>query len=221
MKDENRTEDYFATLLPWYASGKLSPEETAELDAALRDDPHLRALLALANEDAQATVDVYERLGAPSPAAWDRIAAVAAAEPRKAPILSRLAGFFGLGAEPNRPRLAWTGAAAALIIVLQAGALVSLLPAEVARKDASPSYATASAPALVGTTAQIVFAADARLDQIGAFLVNHHATIVDGPRSGFYKVRFGDKSLDKPATEALLADLRSNPLVKMALPAGN
>lgn len=215
-------DDDFEALLPWRVTGKLDPSETARLDAALRTDARLRALLALAEEDREATVEVNESLGAPSPAAWDRIAAVVAAEPRPRPLRARLADFVGLGVEPKRGRLAWTGAAAALVIALQAGALVAPAPKDVVKRNA-PAYGTASASAAAVAGAQFViaFAPDARLDDLSKFLSQRHATIVEGPRSGMYKVRFGDKRLGKAETDALLEALRGEPLVKMALPAGS
>ncbi len=213
--------DDFEALLPWYATGRLDAETRRRIDAALKARADLATLLALAEEDREATAALNESLGMPGAAVWERIAAVAASEPVNAPLGSRLAEFVGLGAAPNRRRLAWIAAAAALVIVVEAGALVALAPVEVARNGSGP-YATASAPAPVaaGPRALVAFAPEASIDQIGALLAERHATIVDGPRSGFYTVRFGDKALSADATKALIESLRADPLIKMALPTG-
>jgi len=202
-------------------TGKLDANETERLDAALQGDAHLRALLALAEEDREATVELNQSLGAPSAATWERIAAVAAAEPKRRRLRARLAEFVGLGLEPRRGRLVWTGAAAALAIALATVALIALAPVEFSRRDA-PAYATASAPAMAsaGATLLIAFAPDARLDDLSKFLSRRHATIVEGPRSGMYKVRLGDKPLGKAELDALIEGLRGEPLVKLALPTG-
>lgn len=222
MNDENEHPDELEALLPWYATGRLNAAERARVEAALAARDDLRALLGLAEEDREETVTLNELLGAPSAATWDRIAAAVAAEPRRRPLMARLAEFVGLGVEPNRGRLAWAGAAAALVIVLQGGALVAMLPSEVAHNDLNPRYGTASAPAAPSNGAQllIAFAPDARVDQLAAFLAERHGTIVEGPRSGLYKVRFGDKPLPKAETDALIQAVRASPIVKMALPAG-
>jgi hypothetical protein len=137
------------------------------------------------------------------------------AEPRRQPLGARIAQWLGFGPAAPRGRLAWAGSAAAVAIVLQSAAIFALLPA-------TTSFQTASAPAAVATGAQalVAFAPETRLDQVGALLTQIGGTIVDGPRSGFYKVRFGSAPLDKPALDALLAKLRASGIVKLAVPAG-
>jgi len=206
-------------MLPWYAAGTLDPRDVERVEDALARSPALRASLRLVQEDRDETVALNESLGAPGAAAWARVLAVATAEPRKPSLKTRLASLadlLGLGAEPNRARLAWAGAAAAIVIVLQAATILSLLP--VAK---GPGYQTASeAPvAAEGANVLVAFAPDARLDQVGAWLQEHHASIVDGPRGGLYRLRVGDKSLSKDQMSALEAELAASPLVRTVLPA--
>lgn len=215
-------QDDFEALLPWRLTGKIAREDAARLEAALQADAGLRARMDLAMEDRAATVALNEALGAPSAAAWDRIAAVVAAEPRRRTPRERIAEFVGLGATPNRGRLAWAGAAAALVIVLQSAALLTLAPLEVARGP-SGSYATASAsrPVEAGTQYLVAFAPDARADAIGKFLVERKASVIDGPRAGMYRLRIAGAALDKAQAADLLREMRADPLVKAALPAGS
>ena len=65
------------------------------------------------------------------------------------------------------------------------------------------------------------FAPDARIGDIGAFLQDHHGSIVEGPRGGMYRVRFGDKSLSAEETKALIGELRASSVVRSALPGGS
>jgi hypothetical protein len=65
----------------------------------------------------------------------------------------------------------------------------------------------------------VAFAPEARLDQVGQWLQERHATIVDGPRGGFYRLRVGDKPLSKVEMSALVAELETSPLVRAVLPA--
>ena len=65
----------------------------------------------------------------------------------------------------------------------------------------------------------VAFAPEARLDQVGQWLQERHATIVDGPRGGFYRLRVGDKPLSKAEMSALVAGLGTSPLVRAVLPA--
>ncbi len=54
--------------------------------------------------------------------------------------------------------------------------------------------------------------------QIADLLQQKKAVIVDGPRSGLFRVRFGDKSMSKEQRDAALAAWRAEPIVKLVLP---
>jgi anti-sigma-K factor RskA len=214
----NRKDDVDAieALLPWYAAGALDPLEAKRVEEALARRPDLRASLETAREDRDETIAVNQALGAPGPAVWMRVLAAVQAEPRRPSFRARLAGLVGLGAEPHPRRLAWAAVAAAIVIALQAATILSLLPAA-----KGPGYQTASQTTATpeGASVLVAFAPDARLDQVGAWLQEHRASIVDGPRGGVYRVRVGDKSLSKDQVAALAAELAATPLVRMALPA--
>ena len=206
-------------LLPWYAAGTLDAAAAKRVEDALAREPKLQTSLALAREDRDETLTLNESLGAPSANAWARVMAATAAEPRKPTLSMRLASVAAragawAGAAPGR--LAWAGAAAAVVIVLQGAAIVSLLP-----RAAGPTYETASqqaAPA-EGATALVAFASDATLQQVAALLQKQKAVIVDGPRSGgLFRLRIGDKSMSKEQRDAVVAALRAEPIVRMALP---
>jgi hypothetical protein len=201
--------DEIEALLPWYAAGTLDARDAKRVDDALADRPELGASLALIHEDRDETIALNERLGAPSGAVWARVLATAEAEPRKTSPFARLASLLGLGAGANPSRLAWAAAAAAVVILLQAAAIVALLP-----DTRGSSYRTASEAA-----PPVDFAPDARLEEVGAWLKEHDASIVDGPRGGMYRLRVGDQVLKPDEMAALLAELAKAPIVRMVLPA--
>jgi hypothetical protein len=208
-------------LLPWYAAGTLDAADAKRVEEALAREPKLRISLDLAREDRDETILLNQSLGAPSAKAWARVLAATAAEPRRPTLAARLAALPGrLGAWAGvgeRPaRLAWAGAAAAVVIVLQGAAIVSLLP-----KAQGPAYQTASqqSAAVEGAIAIVAFAPDATLRQISELLAKHKASIVDGPRSsGLFKLRVGDKTMTKAELDAVVAELRAEPIVTLALP---
>ena len=211
--------DEIEALLPWYAAGTLDARNSKRVDDALARRPDLGISLALIHEDRDETIALNERLGAPSGAAWARVLATAKAEPRKPSLFARLASFAGLGASGNPTRLAWAGAAAAVVILLQAATIVALLPGV-----KGPGYQTASesAKAVEGANVYVAFAPDVRLDQVGAWLKQHDASIVDGPRGGgMYRLRVGVKVPTAEEMAALLAELGKAPFVLMVLPAGS
>ena len=211
--------DAIEELLPWYAAGTLDPVEAKRVEEELARRPELRASLDLVREDRDETIALNEALGAPSPAAWARVLAAAQAEPRKPTLKARLAslaGLLGLGAEPQPRRLAWAGAAAAIVIALQAATILSLLPAP-GGPAIRPRRRRARRP---GARACSFHSRPTRGSiRSGLWLQQHHASIVEGPRAGMYRLRVGDKSLTKDQMSALVAELSASPLVRMALPA--
>ncbi len=63
-------------LLPWYATGRLSASDQAEIDRALSDDAELRRRLALVRDESAETIAVNESLHTPPAASLDRLMAV-------------------------------------------------------------------------------------------------------------------------------------------------
>ena len=220
MTDDPEDElDPIEALLPWYAVGRLDPPNVKRVEDALSRRSDLRASLELIHEDRDETIALNERLGSPSGAALARVLATARAEPRKPSLLARLSSLAGLSAGRSPSRLAWAGAAAAVVILLQGATILTLLHET---KGSGDGYQTASesAPPVEGANVLVMFAPDARLDQVGAWLHEHHAAIVDGPRAGgMYRLRVGDKVPTSEEMAALVAELGQAPIVRMALPA--
>jgi anti-sigma-K factor RskA len=217
----NEELDDISALLPWYAAGTLDARSALRVEAALAERPELRATLRIVEQEREQTIELNQALGAPSPEVWARILEFAQGQPRKPTLAMRLASFtalFGLGEALNRRRLAWSGAAAALVIVLQGGAILSLLPAH---DGARPHVASGPSTPFSGVEFLISFAPDARIDQIDEFLHARHASIVDGPRAGVFRVRVGQTREGKNEIDALIQDLSGSPIVRMALPVTN
>ena len=211
----SETLDEIEALLPWYAAGALSDKERAQVDAALVARPELRVSLASIEEDRDETVALNEAHGAPSPDVWARILNGVEAAPRKPSLAERLATWFGFAEAPGAGRLAWAAVAAAVVILLQAGAIVSLLPSA---DKAKSGYGTVTV-APTAADVLVAFAPEAKLADLTAFLKANQATVVGGPKAGgLYELRIGDKALTKPEIDALLKTMSASPVVKMALP---
>ena len=96
--------------------------------------------------------------------------------------------------------------------------LAALVLALTALAYAAPRADAQSAPTN-RITIIVAFAPDARLEEVGAWLKEHDASIVEGPRGGMYRLRVGDKVLKPDEMTALLAELGKAPIVRMVLPA--
>ena len=198
-------------LLPFYANGRISSADKARVEKALASDPELGLRLEIIREDMAETALLNESLGAPSPRALDRLMAGIEAEPRQAPLMARAKGGMiawlsqWLAAQPPR-RLAYAGAAALAIMVVQGVVLTGL-----AVRGGGSGFETASAPGASSSERFVLlsFAPEAKASEIAAFFRRHEASVVDGPRAnGFFKVRIG-ASLSTAQVDAIAARMKA------------
>lgn len=211
--------DDIELLLPWRATGGLSAEEERRVDAALAADADLRCKYELVREELAATVSAAEELGAPSVGVRNRLFAQIAAEakaearPVAAPGLrERILQFFG-SLSPGA--VAWSAAAAALVIVAQ-GAILTRSVGTIG----GGSFQTASVSSdRTGSFALVAFAPQASAQQISEFLEGRGASIVEGPKpGGLYRLRIADKRLDADAMKAAVGALAARPdIIRMAV----
>ena len=91
--------------------------------------------------------------------------------------------------------LAWSAAAAALVILVEAGLLAALFV-----RGPNPSYRTASVeePVSQGSYLLVSFVPQASAADITKFLEASKATIIDGPRAGgLYRIKVGEGGLSR------------------------
>lgn len=207
-------------MLPWHAAGTLSREEAEAVEQALARDPELAQRFELVCEEMAETVHLNESLGAPSARAMDRVLAAIAAEEgparrtRAAGFLGRLSGVL----DALSPRtLAWAGAAAALVIVVQASVIagLSLAPQESGKLEMA-SYDGSAGPAAeaTGTFALIRFQPQASAADVTRLLETRRVAIVDGPKpGGLFKLRLSDQALDEAEIGRAIAALQAETAV--------
>jgi hypothetical protein len=133
------------TLLPWHAAGTLDPDDAARVEAALAADQELAKHFAIVREEMAETIHVNEALGSPSPRTLDKLLAAIDADPARTSRTMFGAGIGRLFAALSPQVLAWSTAIAALVIVLQAGVIATMLTGERAGPRRA-TFETASAP---------------------------------------------------------------------------
>jgi hypothetical protein len=221
-RQENLSErDEIEALLPWYVSGRLDAKSRARVERYIEAHPEVKAHLALAREEADAAIASNEAIAAPGRRALERLrASVAAARRRKpmAGLLSQVSDRFGdwiSGFAP--PQLAFAGAAAALLLALQAGIIGAL----VMERVAAPTYQTAGGGeerAGEGLELLVAFSPTATAQEITDLLKRLDAVVTDGPKAGLYRLRFpGAKENDEDRNKAIEA-LKQSGIVMTALP---
>ena len=213
----DREPDELEALLPFHAAGTLNARDARRVEEALARDPALARQYAVIQDEYAETILLNESLGAPSVRAMQKLFAAIDAEPaRKAPFnpMMRIAGFFA-GLSPRT--LAYSAAAGAVALLLQAGVIGAVL----VKDRAGSNYQTASAPAqtAAGTFVLLRFAPEASAADITALLERYGASIVSGPKAGMFRVRFGDKALSKEDAARLLSRLQGEKIVGLAVAA--
>jgi anti-sigma factor RsiW len=207
-------------LLPWHAAGTLNARDTRRVDEALANDPVLAKQYAAIQEEYAETILLNESLGAPSSRAMTKLFAAIDAEPARTPyasfnISSRVAEFFA-GLSPRT--LATAAAVGAMALLLQAGVIGAVLMKQ------SGSFQTASLSSNErqserGPFALVRFTPDARVADITAFLETYHASIVDGAKSGMFRLQFAGSAMSQQDIAGLMTRLQNEKIISLAVAA--
>jgi hypothetical protein len=218
-------------LLPWYATGRLSTAERAEVEAALAKDDELARRLAIVRDEEGETISLNESLRTPPAAALDRLMAkidvYEAAHPRRVAFGEKALGWLSRSLSQLSPQtLAWSATAAAVVICLQGGLLTGLLTERHGTNPAAKTpgtYGTASADLPSeneGTSRWMAFASPLSLQDMTAFLLDHHAVILEGPKpGGFYRIKIAAEKLSGKALDEKLAEFSAQKnVVSLILP---
>lgn len=200
--------DEIEALLPWFVTGKLDRAEAERVSRYLAAHPEVAAHAGLAREERDGAIGGNETIAGPSPAALDRLLAKVAATPQPRAfavpspvgVWEKIAGFMSSFA-PNT--LGMAGAAAALLLVLQAvtiGALVT--------RDGGGGYQTASGGSSVqsdGIQALVMVQPAVTAAALTAALRDLKATVVAGPTAdGLYRLKLAGDKADADAAVARL-----------------
>jgi anti-sigma factor RsiW len=206
-------------LLPWYANDTLSKAERQRVDRHLKTCSACQRELAQVQTLEQAVLQSHETIPEPSPDALERVLTQIEGierierierEQKRSQFWDRLRSFI-----PSAPFSARrvAGALAAIVIVLQAAAIVGMLGE---RSTEPGSFRTLSgAEESVGTDAPriiIAFAGSASQGEVQALLQSLDANIIKGPTpQGTFVVEI-HTALESPAAiERILNELRAKP----------
>ena len=111
--------------------------------------------------------------------------------------------------------LAYGATAAALAIVLQAGVLTGLFVKQGGVGGYTTASMTQSAP---GAFVSVRFKPQASAAEIGKFLSDNKAIIVDGPvaGSGMFKLRVSERGLSEQDLDAVVKTMSASPVIGFA-----
>jgi hypothetical protein len=208
-KHESARRDEVEMMLPFYVTGQLDHAEANEIDEYLKHHPDVARQLDLIRAERESTA-AGNAIYASRPArSFDRVAAMIGKTPAQP---ARSAGWGldwirRLFAMPSSPTLGFVGAAAAIVILLQAATIGTLVVAQY-----TGIFTTVGGPGTVdaGTTVFVRFADDASAAAIADVLSGLGVKIIDGPRGGrLFTVRIGPKTMNESERERLIAALKA------------
>ena len=199
-------------LLPWHAAGVLNAREAQEMEAALSNDPELARRYEWVREELTQETSISEAFGEPSgldvAALFARIEALPAHRPASLDLPARIIEFF---ASLSPRTLAWSAAAMAFAILLQAAVIADIV------LKSSDDYETASTPANFsgeGSDVLLRFKPQASAAEIADFLEANKLSIVGGPSAGgLYRARVSTTKLAKPELTRIVKTLQDNKIV--------
>lgn len=209
-KHESARRDEVEMMLPFYVTGQLDHAEANEIDDYLKHHPDVARQLDLIRAERESTAAgnaIYANRPARS---FDRVAAMIGKAPTQP---GRAAGspldwIKRLFAMPSSPTLGFVGAAAAIVILLQAATIGTLVVAQYTGIFTGASGGNGTVDA--GTTVVVRFADDASAAAIADVLSGLGVKIIDGPRGGkLFTVRIGSKTMNESERERLIAALKA------------
>ena len=208
-------------LLPWYATGALTPAETATVERHLAQCPACRVELEQCHVFATAVQHNADEIWQSSPSGFERLmteidrleAKPTPPETRSLTLLQRLRDW--LGATPNS--VGWTLALESLAVagLMVAVALPLLRPA--------PDYETLSSsaeqPASANPRLRVIFADAATMGEIQEILRSIDGGIVAGPTAlGVYTVALPAGAHPEPTLAEVLTRLQGLDQIRLAEP---
>jgi hypothetical protein len=208
-EDTKIRRDEVEMMLPFYVTGQIDQADAKEIDDYLKHHPDVARQLDLIRAEREST-SAANAIYASRPArSFDRVAAMIGKAPARP---ARTAGspldwIKGLFALPSSPALGFVGAAAAIVILLQAATIGTMV---VAHYPGIFSPAGGNGPVDAGTTVVVSFADDASAAAIADVLSGLGVKIIDGPSGGkLFTVRIGPKNMSEGERERLIAALRA------------
>ena len=200
--------DEIEMLLPFYVTGRLDEAEQERVSAYLAAHPDMQARLQLSRAERTETTHLNALAEDHPPVDADRFMdRIAATRPDPEPggllawIDSMISAPFGAG-------MRWAGAAAIVVIMVQAAVLVTLVAPRFA-DDYEMAEGTTQAPS-TGSFVLVRFADDARFADIAKMLADLDMTIADGPRAGaLFKIRIGAQNMSETERKARTAALKA------------
>src|SRR5262245_240332 len=196
MSDDSKMRrDEVEMMLPFYVTGQLGHAEANEIDDYLERHPDVARQLEFIRAERESTTAANAIYASRPAKSFDRVAAmIGKPSARPAPAAgSWLDWIKQLFALPSSPALGFVGAAAAIVILLQAVTIGTLV---VGHYSGIFNTASGNGPVDAGTTVVVRFADDASATAIADVLSGLSVKIIDGPSGGkLFTVRIGPKTM--------------------------
>lgn len=202
--------DEVEMMLPFYVTGQIDQTDANGIDDYLKHHPDVARQLDLIRAERESTAAGNAIYASRPVRSFDRVAAMIGKTPAQP---ARAAGspldwIKRLVAMPSSPAFGFVGAAAAIVILLQAATIGTLVVAQY-----PGIFTPAGGPGTVdaGTTVVVRFADDASAAAIAEVLSSLGLKVVDGPRGGkLFTVQIGPKTMSESERERVITALKAH-----------
>jgi len=211
-------------LLPWHAAGTLDARQARRVEEAIARDAALAQQFALIRQEYAETIILNETLGGPSVLVMHRLFAAIDAEPAgRSPAASRLSARLGGFLTSLSPRaLAWSAGLGALLVLIQAGVIGTVLVRHETASWQSASQSTGETAdrrtaEAAPPRALVRFAPDARVADVALLLHSYQAAIVDGGKAGVFRLQFGTQPMTRDDVLGLMSRLQHETIISLVM----
>ena len=208
MSDESRDRDEpqeLELLLPFHVTGRLMPSDLDRVELYFRDHPERRLIL---DEERAAVVASNEAISIRRAHNFARVAAAISAtrdQPVRRGVVSAIRRLFEL---PSTQSVRWASAIAAVVIIMQAAVIGTLVVTWSSRQFSTASGVSASREP--GRFATIRFADGATASAIATLLAGLDVRVVDGPAGGgLFTIRIGPQGMSDAERDRAIASLKA------------
>ncbi len=181
-------------MLPWLATSRLTTAERVRITTYVDAFPAVAPLVIMAREERISCIIDNEAIAGPSRAALDRLMAAIAITPQprcfKVPSISGAwQRFTALLGNPSPNAIALASGAAAIVMLVQAIAIGTLLPTE--GMKFKTAFDTNVAVTAGGIEMLVSLQPGVTAKDLNSTLSEFNAVIIDGPKNGLYRLRVG------------------------------
>lgn len=204
--------DEIEALAPWFVTGRLTAAERRLVAARMEENTAFSTQVVLAVAERDATVSVNEQATPTSTAGLDRLMRTLSTAPQPVQwtgvrILNAWLKWAATRATLSPRSMSLAASTAAVVLVAQAVTIGALLPQQNAKYY--PESRIENTQSSAGIEVLVSLQPNITASILTSTLVELNAILVDGPKSGLYRLRIGSEKPDAFRAKQIMSEFKS------------